>query len=256
MNILGISGQERDAAAALLREGRVVAAIEEEKLSRIRHIGMNYAGGLPFRAIEFCLERGGIAFDEIDYVAYYMEPHKRFHREIAFNSARAIDSAEHGSIEDFPPYFVESLNGLKQMLKTRRLVESRLSASGKFVEVPHHLAHGASAFYASGFERAAVISVDNKGDMTAAALMTGSGEQLHVQTEAQFPHSIGMVYSAVTAALGFTADGDWHKTMWLAPTGKEEFQEIFCDLLCVSADGLPVVNLGYFDPSSGGTLTL
>ena len=256
MNILGISGQERDAAAALLKDGRVVAAIEEEKLSRIRHIGMNYAGGLPFRAIEFCLERGGIGFDKVDYVAYYLEPHKRFHREIAFNSARAIDSAEHGSIEDFPPYFVESLNGLKQMLKTRRLVESRLSANGKFVEVPHHLAHGASAFYASGFERAAVISVDNKGDMTAAALMTGSGEKISIQAEAQFPHSIGMVYNAVTAALGFGADGDWHKTMWLAPTGKEEFQEIFGDLLRVGADGLPVVNLDYFDPSSGGTLML
>src|SRR6476619_2140398 len=125
MNILGISGQERDAAAALVQDGRVVAAIEEEKLSRIRHIGMNYAGGLPFRAIEFCLERGGIDFEKVDYVAYYLEPHKRFHREIAFNSARAIDSAEHGAIEEFPPYFVESLNGLKQMLKTRRLVESR-----------------------------------------------------------------------------------------------------------------------------------
>jgi carbamoyltransferase len=256
MNVLGISGQERDAAAALVKNGRVVAAIEEEKLSRIRHIGMNYAGGLPFRAIEFCLERGGIAFDKVDYVAYYLEPHKRFHREIAFNSARAIESAEHGSIEDFPPYFVESLNGLKLMLKTRRLVESRLSASGKFVEVPHHLAHGASAFYASGFERAAVISVDNKGDMTAAALMTGSGEKLGIQAEAPFPHSIGMVYSAVTAALGFTADGDWHKTMWLAPTGKEEFQEIFGDLLRVGSDGLPVVYLDYFNPSLGGTLTL
>src|SRR6185436_4368325 len=165
MNILGISGQERDAAAALVKDGRVIAAIEEEKLSRIRHIGMNYAGGMPFRAIEFCLERGAISFYKIDYVAYYLEPHKRFHREIAFNSARAIDSADHGSIEEFPPYFVESLNGLKQVLKTRRLVEARLSPNAKFIAVSHHLANGASAFYASGFERAAVISVDNKGDM-------------------------------------------------------------------------------------------
>jgi carbamoyltransferase len=89
MNILGISGQERDAAAALVQDGRVVAAIEEEKLARIRHVGMNYAGGLPFRAIEFCLERGAIGFDKIDYVAYYVEPHKRFHREIAFLTRRA-----------------------------------------------------------------------------------------------------------------------------------------------------------------------
>ena len=100
MNILGISGQERDAAAALVRDGQVVAAIEEEKLDRIRHIGMNYAGGLPFRAIEFCLERAQISFDKIDYVAYYLEPHRRFHREIAFNSSRAINAAERARSKD------------------------------------------------------------------------------------------------------------------------------------------------------------
>ncbi len=254
MNILGISGQERDAAAALVQDGRVVAAIEEEKLARIRHIGMNYAGGLPFRAIEFCLERAGIGFDKIDCVAYYLEPHKRFHREIAFNSSRAIKAAD--NIEEFPPYFVEGLNDLKQRLKTRRLAEARLSKRGQFIEVPHQLAHGASAFYSSGFERAAVISVDNKGDMTSAALMTGAGEQLRLDAEAQFPNSIGMVYSAVTTALGFDADGDWHKTMWLAPTGKPQFLEVFADLLRVDEHGLPVVNTDYFDLPFGGTPSL
>lgn len=253
MNILGISGQERDAAAALVQDGRVVAAVEEEKLARIRHIGMNYAGGLPFRAIEFCLERAGIAFDKIDCVAYYLEPHKRFHREIAFNSSRAIKAAD--TIEEFPPYFVEGLNALKQRLKTKRLAQARLSNNGRFIEVPHQLAHGASAFYASGFDRAAVISADNKGDMTSAALMTGSGERLRVDAEAQFPNSIGMVYSAVTAALGFDA-GDWHKTTWLAPTGEPEFPEVFADLLSVDNRGLPVVNTDYFDFPFGGTTSL
>jgi carbamoyltransferase len=254
MNILGISGQERDAAAALVQDGRVVAAIEEEKLARIRHIGMNYAGGLPFRAIEFCLERGGIGFDKIDCVAYYLEPHKRFHREIAFNSSRAIKGAD--NIEEFPAYFVEGLNDLKQRLKTRRLAEEQLSKHGQFIEVPHQLAHGASAFYSSGFERAAVISVDNKGDMTSAALMTGSGEQLRLDAEAQFPNSIGMVYSAVTTALGFDADGGWHKTMWLAPTGKPQFLDVFADLVRVDEYGLPVVNTDYFDLPFGGTPSL
>jgi len=253
MNILGISGQERDAAAALVQDGRVVAAVEEEKLARIRHIGMNYAGGLPFRAIEFCLERAGIGFDKVDCVAYYLEPHKRFHREIAFNSSRAIKAAD--TIEEFPPYFVEGLNALKQQLKTRRLAEARLSKNGRFIEVPHQLAHGASAFYASGFDRAAVISADNKGDMTSAALMTGSGARLRIDAEAQFPNSIGMVYSAVTAALGFDA-GDWHKTTWLAPTGKPEFPEVFADLLSVDNYGLPVVNTGYFDLPFGGAPSL
>lgn len=254
MNILGISGQERDAAAALIQDGRVVAAIEEEKLARIRHIGMNYAGGLPFRAIEYCLERARISFEKIDCVAYYLEPHKRFHREIAFNSRLAIDAADNPSIEDFPPYFVESLNDLKQRLRTRRLVENRLSGDATFLEVPHQLAHGASAFYVSGFDRAAVMSVDNKGDMTSCALMIGEGHQLRVLAEAQFPHSIGMVYNAVTEALGFSED--WHKTMWLAPTGKPEFGDVFNDLLGIDVNGLPHVNLEYFDSSSRGAPAL
>src|SRR5207253_8543623 len=110
MNILGLSGQERDAAAALVQNGRVVAAIEEEKLARIRHVGMNYAGGLPYRAIQFCLERAGIAFEQLDVVAYYLEPYKLFHREIAFNSTRATQTLGSDTIEDFQPYFVDSLN--------------------------------------------------------------------------------------------------------------------------------------------------
>src|SRR5689334_208873 len=150
MNILGISGQERAAAAALVQNGRVVAAIEEEKLARIRHIGMNYAGGLPQRAVQFCLDRAGLRFDQLDVVAYYLEPYKLFHREIAFNSTHATQALDAEAVEDFPSYFVDSLNGLKQRLRTRRLIESRLPANGKFVIVPHHLAHGASAFYASG----------------------------------------------------------------------------------------------------------
>jgi predicted NodU family carbamoyl transferase len=250
MNILGISGQERDAAAALIQDGKVVAAIEEAKLARIRHVGMNYAGGLPYRAIEFCLDRARITFDDLDYVAYYLEPHKLFHREIAFNSSLAIDAPDPSFIEEFPSYFVDSLNGLKQRLRTRQLIESRLSGRGQFVVVAHHLAHGASAFYGSSFARAAVIALDNRGDMTSAALMTGDGGRVTLQAEAQFPNSVGLVYSAVTAALGFSFSGDWHKTMWLSPTGQPVYMDLFADLLGVDARGLPVVNLEYFDTSS------
>ncbi|HJQ26507.1 MAG TPA: carbamoyltransferase C-terminal domain-containing protein [Blastocatellia bacterium] len=252
MNILGLSGQERDAAAALVQDGRVVAAIEEEKLARIRHVGMNYAGGLPHRAIQFCLERAGIGVEQIDYVAYYLEPYKRFHREIAFSSSRATQMLDADAIEDFPPYFVDSLNELKQRLRTRRLIESRLSPGAKFISVPHHLAHGASSFYASGFERAAVISADHRGDMTTTALMTGSGQELHINAEAQFPHSLGLVYNAVTAALGFDYEGDWHKTMWLAPTGENRFAGLFNEMVAVDQNGLPVINQEFFEIDARG----
>lgn len=256
MNILGISGQERDAAAALVQDGKVIAAIEEEKLARIRHVGMNYAGGLPHKAIEFCLERAQITFADIDYAAYYLEPHKLFHREIAFNSSIATHTPVPSFIEEFPSYFVDSLNGLKQRLRTRRLIESRLSSRGQFVTVAHHLAHGASAFYGSSFDRAAVIALDNRGDMTSAALMTGDGGQLTLHAESQYPNSVGLLYSAATAALGFSFSGDWHKLMWLAPTGQPEYLDLFADIVSVDGSGLPVVNLEYFDTSSRGNPSL
>ena len=256
VNILGISGQERDAAAALIQDGRVIAAIEEEKLARIRHIGMNYAGGLPERAIQFCLDRAGLTFKDLDHIAYYLEPHKLFHREIAFNSSRATQSAEQASIEEFPPSFVEGLNGLKQRLKTKRMAESRLSSRGSFACVPHHFAHGASSFFASGFDRAAIISADHKGDMTSTSLMTGQGGNMTVAAEARFPNSIGLVYSAVTAALGFGYDGDWHKPMWLAPTGEPEFEGVMNQLMTVDSDGLPTVNQNYLESSFRGTMSL
>jgi carbamoyltransferase len=251
-NILGISGQERDAAAALVCDGRPVAAIEEEKLSRIRHVGMDYEGGLPYRAIEFCLKQGKIDFKEVDYVAYYIEPEKLFHRQIAFYSSRARPVPDPGAYEAFPSYFVEALNELRQRVRTRRLAEAMMSGRGKFIEVNHHLAHGASAFYASGFDRAAVIDAGYRGDMTATALMTGDGERLTLQAESSFPNSIGLVYNGVTAALGFNYFDDWHKTMWMAPFGLAEHEGLFRDLLSVDFNGLPVVNLEYFEESFRG----
>jgi len=252
LNILGISGQERDAAAALLRDGRIVAAIEEEKLSRIRHVGMTYAGGLPYRAIEFCLRRGGVNAADLDFVAYYLEPHKLFHREVGFYSSRAVSMPDPTTTDSLPSYFVESLNGLRQRLRTARLAEAMLADHGRFVSVNHSQAHAASAAFASGFDRSAVIVAENKGDMTSTALMTADGSRLRVEGEAAYPNSIGLVYSAVTAALGFGFEGDWHKTMWMSPTGEPEFSALMEDLLGVDSNGLPVVNLGYFEPSFRG----
>src|SRR5262245_42059697 len=121
MNILGISGQERDAAAVLVRDGKVIAAIEEEKLSRVRHVGMNYGGGLPNQAIAYCLERGRITFADVDCVAYYLEPQKLFHREMAFRASHALDEPQATTSEAVPDYFVETLNSLRERLKTKQL---------------------------------------------------------------------------------------------------------------------------------------
>ncbi|MEW6130303.1 MAG: carbamoyltransferase C-terminal domain-containing protein [Acidobacteriota bacterium] len=250
MNIVGITGQEKDAAAALIRDGKVIAAIEEEKLSRVRHIGMSYAGGLPVQAIEFCLQRGGISFSEIDYVAYYLEPQKLFHREMAFRATHANSSHTAPSAEAVPDYFVETLNGLRERLKTRQIVEEKLAGRGKFIEVNHQMAHAASAFFASGFERAAIIVANNRGDMTSTSLMVGRGAQIETLAEAEYPQSIGAVYSALTEALGF--GDECHKTKWLATTGKTRYLELFQKVLKVKKSGLPGVNLDYFNITGKG----
>jgi len=249
MNILGISGQERDAAAALIRDGVVVAAIEEEKLARVRHVGMTYSGGLPVRAIEFCLEQAGIKFGDVDYVTYYLEPSKLFRRSLRFRAGRMLRSPGLSSIQAFTYHLVESLNNLRQRLRTTRLAQSNISSGGRCVTVNHQLAHGAGAFYSSGFERSAVMAAGGMGDMTSFALLRGAGAGLTLDSEAPFPDSLGMVYDAVTEALGFSLEGEEHKTMWLAPTGENEFDGLFKDLIGVTRDGLPKINLDYFDPS-------
>jgi carbamoyltransferase len=252
MRILGISGQDRDAAAALIVNGQVIAAIEEEKLSRVRHVGISYAGGLPMRAIQHCLESGGVGFESIDYIAYYTEPRKLFARNLAFRASRALLAPGMASLEAFPYYLVDSLNGFRQRVRTSVMARQKLSPQARIVNVNHQLAHAASAFYASGFERAAIITAGNVGDMRSTALLTGTGSEIRLRQQASFPNSLGMVFSAVTEALGFGSSGDEHKTMWLAPTGEDEFASLFQSIIKVDSSGLPRVNLDYFDKSFRG----
>src|SRR5262252_287122 len=158
MKILGISGQDRDAAAALVCDGQVIAAIEEEKLSRVRHVGISYAGGLPMRAIQHCLDTAGIAFSQVDYVAYYTRPRTLFVRNLTFRASRVVLTPGVSSIQAFPYYLVDSLNTLRHRMRTRVLAREKLGRAGRFISVNHQMAHAASAFYASGFDRAAVIT--------------------------------------------------------------------------------------------------
>ena len=251
MNILGISGHERAAAAAIVRDGVVLAAIEEEKLARIRNVGIDYAGGLPHHAIDFCLEVAGITFDQLDFVAYYTEPEKFFRRNLAFRAGRIVSGGGVSALAAFPSYLVDNLSGLRQRNRTRHLALARLGRQGQFVTVNHQLAHAASAFYPSAFDKAAVMTIGNIGDMTSTSLMTASHRGLRILEESRYPNSLGMAYSAVTTALFGQADEE-HKTAWLSETGEPEFIDLFREVLKVTREGLPRVNLDYFTPSFRG----
>src|SRR5579862_6755476 len=127
MNILGISGQDRDAAAALVIDGQVIAAIEEEKLARIRHVGINYSGGLPRQAIHFCLERGGLKAGQIDHVAYYLEPGKLLGRSAGFRMSRLFHQPGAAALQALAYYELDSLDQYREHAKTRRLAQSLLT---------------------------------------------------------------------------------------------------------------------------------
>jgi carbamoyltransferase len=256
VNILGISGQEQDAAAALVRDGVVIAAVEEEKLARIRHVGMSYAGGLPSRAIAFCLASAGVSLADIDYLAYYMEPRKLFVRTGRFCVSRLIKNPGWRSIRDLPYYLADSLGNLRQRLRTKELAQTGLSRRAEFVSVNHQLAHAASAFYSSEFDEAAIIVAGNRGDMAPVALMDASAGRIRILQEGEYPHSLGMLYNATTSYLGFDFSSDQHKTMWLSPTGNSEFADVFDDIVKVGRSGLPRINLSYFDRSFTGNPAL
>lgn len=244
MYILGISGHWRDAAAALLKDGRLIAAIEEEKLARINRIGISQAGGVPYRAIGYCLETAGIGMEDVRYVTYDHKPRRLLKRQTEFNRRFLPEqAAETGDYEAASQY------EFHDRLKTLRLMSQLLGEGAKTVAVDHQLAHAAGAFYPSGFERAAILTLGRKGDHVSIAAGIGEGRKIRLLKRIEFPHSLGWVYSLMTEHLGFRADGGEHKTQWLSTTGEPEFLPAFQELIQIDATGAPSIDLSFFTPT-------
>ncbi len=247
MYILGISGHHRNAAAALLKDGQPIAAIEEEKLSRVNHLGLAQCGGLPYQAIDYCLKAGGIGVDEIDSVTYYHKPRRLLNRQLRFSEKfMSENSAE---AED---YRAASVNEFHDRMKTLSLVNRLLGQRAKAVAVDHQLAHAASAFYPSGFDRAAILILSGRGDYISIAFGIGEGRKVRLLRRIEFPHSLGLVYSLVTEYLGFNSGGGEHNTQWLSTTGEPEFLSAFQEMIKLDAAGIPSVDTSFFAPSLQG----
>jgi carbamoyltransferase len=247
MYILGISGHHRNAAAALLRDGQIIAAIEEAKLARVNNVGIAQGGGLPYQAIDYCLSAGGIGVDELDAVTYYLKPRRLLDRQLRFSEkfmpATSAEAADHRAA---------SVNEFHDRLKTLSLVKRLLGQRGKAVAVDHQLAHAASAFYPSGFDRAAILILSGRGDYISIACGIGEGRNLRLLKRIEFPHSLGLVYSLVTEYLGFSAGGGEHNTQWLSTTGEPEFLAAFQEMVKLDAAGLPSVDTSFFTPALEG----
>jgi len=223
MYILGISAMSHDSAAVLLGESGIVAAIEEGKLTRNRQIG-----GVPRAAIHFCLERAGITPLDVAHIALARQPS-------ADSAAVGVDVID-----------VTDLRLLKQIAGT--------SSPDRVQMFDHHLSHAASSFYASPYERALIVSLDE--GIAGRSGMAALGEGTHIREIAsiQFPHSLGWIYSQFTQLLGFRAHGDEHKTQWLSLAGEPEFASVFVEMLRHDPNGPPHLNSRYFSRDSGREL--
>ena len=234
MYILGISCYFHDAAAVLLRDGELVAAAEEERFSRKKH-----DSDFPYNAIDFCLDEGKIKQSELDYIVFYEKPFRKLQR-ILFSSLSTY------------PYSYRSFREAMRVWLTQKLwIKQKIASYTKInperiLFSDHHISHAASAYYSSPFKQAAVLTVDGIGEWATVATGIGTENKLHMIKEIRYPHSLGLLYSAFTAFLGFEVnEGEW-KVMGLAPYGKPRYTDKVQKLITLCKDGSFTLDLSYF----------
>ncbi len=234
MYILGISCHYHEAAAALIRDGSIVAASEEERFSRIKH-----DAEFPASAVAFCLRQAGIAAGDIDYVAFYEKPFRKFERSIAVSAAFAPGSRS---------WFVDAMKSeLTKKLWIKSTIVHKLNVDpSRVLFVPQHLSHAAASFYPSPFDRAAFLTLDAVGEWTTGSWGTARANKLYPMGEMRFPHSVGYLYSAFTAFLGFAVNDGEYKVMGMAGYGKPRYETKVKKLFRQHADGSISLNLDYF----------
>jgi len=251
MNILGISAYYHDAAAALVVDGEIVAAAQEERFTRVKH-----DPGFPTNAVRFCVDFAGLRPDQLDCIAFYDKPFLKFERLL--ETYLAFAPRGFTSFRQALPVWI------KEKLFQKRLLASQLGAnldsgvdwSSKLLFSEHHLSHAASAFYPSPFDQAAVLTMDGVGEWTTTSLAHGTGNNLEVLKEIHFPHSLGLLYSAFTYYTGFKVNSGEYKVMGLAPYGEPRYVDVIRDhLIDVKDDGSFRVNLDYFDYCTGLRMT-
>ena len=251
MKILGLSAFYHDSAAALVCDGNILAAAQEERFSRIKH-----DSGFPRQAVQYCLSEAGCSLDDIDFFVFYDKPFLKFERlletYIAF-SPRGFQSFK----KSLPVWLKEKLflkhilmKELKPFAKTTINFEERLLFS------EHHLSHAASAFFPSPFDEAAILTMDGVGEWATTSLANGRGNHLEVSKEINFPHSLGLLYSAFTYYTGFRVNSGEYKVMGLAPYGEPKYAKQITDhLIDVKEDGTFRLDMSYFDYCAGLTMT-
>jgi carbamoyltransferase len=239
MIILGINAYHANASAAIVADGRLLAAVEEERLNRVK-----YAAGLPARAIQYCLDQAGVKLTEVDHIAIPRDPRARLATKLRFAMRMPRFAFERARV-------MARFAGIREDLASAFEIAPE-SIHAQFHRIEHHTAHLASAYFVSPYERAAVLSADGLGDFASSMWAVGEGPRMRILGEITFPHSLGMYYTALTQYLGFWKFGDEYKVMGLAAYGQPEFLEEFRRI--VRADGPLSFRLGleYFTHQNQG----
>jgi carbamoyltransferase len=257
MRILGVSAFYHDSAAALVVDGKIVAAAQEERFTRKKH-----DDGFPTEAVRYCLAEGGLTLEDVDHVAFYDKPFLKFERLLETYLAFAPRGFKSFRTA-MPVWMKEKLfqkNLLKQELQ-KVATATGATIKGKNLEkkllfAEHHQSHAASAFYPSPFEEAAVLTIDGVGERATTSLGVGKGQDLTMLKEIHFPHSLGLLYSAFTYYTGFKVNSGEYKIMGLAPFGEPKYaQLIFDNLIDLKEDGTFRLDQRYFDYCTGLTMT-
>jgi carbamoyltransferase len=252
--VLGINAYHGDASAAIIRDGQLLAAVEEERFNRCKH-----CAGFPAEAIKYCLDVAGISIEEVEHIGISRDPSAHLHKKILYAATRAAKSlgggassgaAEKGGRGIFGAISERIANTAKvrdlkeDLAKHLGVQKSQLKA--KFHNVEHHRAHLASSFYVSPFERAALLSIDGFGDFISTMWGVGEGNSVEVMGQVEYPHSTGILYTATTQFIGFPHYGDEGKVMGLAPYGVPRYVDEFRDMIRTEEGGRFRLNLDYF----------
>ena len=249
MKILGISAYYHDSAAALLDSGRIVAAAQEERFSRRK-----FDPGFPAQAIAYCLQEAGCRLSDVDHVVFHDKPLRKFERLLTTHAAFAPGGFQ-AFRQAIPLWLTGKLFHRSMIAKALKAIDPTADLSSQILFAEHHQSHAASAFYPSPFQEAVVLTMDGVGEWATTSVAIGSGNALQVERELRFPHSLGLLYAAVTQYLGFKVLSGEYKIMGLAPYGEPRYRALILDhLINLKPDGTFHLDQSYFDYCAGQSM--
>ncbi len=249
-SILGISAFYHDSAAALIKDGKIIAAAQEERFSRIKH-----DSSYPFHSVNFVLKEAKLNLSEVDYIVFYEKPFLKFERLLETYVAFAPRGFRSFCMS-IPVWLREKLFQKNLLYKELKKHDDKFDNIEKIFFSEHHFSHAASAFYPSPFNNAIILTLDGVGEWATTTVAKGNGNELEMLKEIHFPHSIGLLYSAFTYYTGFKVNSAEYKVMGLAPYGEPKFKKLILDkLIDLKEDGTFRLNMEYFNYATGLTMT-